>query len=384
MNKCFDKYQAQKIPLSNLHREYEEIKQEINTTFQKLMDKAWFILGDEVESFEKEFAEYCGAKYAIGVDCGLDALILSLEGLGIGKDDEVITSPHTFIATAFAISRIGAKPVLVDIEESNFNIDVTKIESKITEKTKAIIPIHLYGHAAKLDEIKKLSTKYKLKVIDDAAHAHGTKYKDQNIGNCCDASAFSFYPIKNLGCYGNGGIVTTNNHELYERVKELRNYGSKSKNEYVHIGYNSRLDEIQAAFLRVKLKKLDEWNLRRKRIAHLYLNELSKIPELILPTQAEYSQNSWYTFVIRVNSNHRDKLVKFLETNGIGSSIIYPKPIHLQECYKDLGYREGDFPITEKICKEILSLPISPHHHESEVLEVSKCIDTYFKSSQKE
>ncbi|XRO75841.1 DegT/DnrJ/EryC1/StrS family aminotransferase [Methanocaldococcus sp. 28A] len=361
------------ISFVDLRREYQEIKKEINQVIQRVLESGWFILGKELEAFEKEFAEYLGAKHVIGVNSGSDALYLAVKALGVSKDDEVITVSHTFISTVDAITRNGAKPVFVDIDPETYTIDVSQIEKKITEKTKAIVPVHLYGHPADMDPILEIAEEYGLYVIEDASQAHGAEYKGRKVGNIGDVGCFSFYPTKNLGAYGDGGVVVTNDDELAEKLRVLRSYGSSKKYYHNLIGVNSRLDELQAAILRVKLKYLDEWNKRRRKMAKLY-NKLLEDYEVITPIEKVWAKHVYHLYIIR--HKERDKLQKYLSENGIQTQIHYPIPVHKQKAYVDLGINV-QLPITEKISNEILSLPMHPWLKEEEVKYICETIKKF-------
>jgi len=358
------------IPIVDLKREYTQIKTEVNEAIHRVLDKQWFILGEEAEKLEREFSEYVEAKYAIGVNSGSDALYLAVKSLGIGNGDEAITVSHTFVSTVDAIVRNGVKPVFTDIEEDTMLMDVNQIEHKITERTKVIIPVHLYGHPADMDPIMEIAKKYKLSVIEDACQAHGAEYKGKKIGGIGDLGCFSFYPSKNLGAYGNGGMIATNSEELAKKLSMLRNYGQSQKYYYDFMGVNSRLDEIQAAVLRVKLRHLDEWNEKRRNIAKLY-NELLKDSNIVLPVEKDYAKHVYHLYVIR--SKYRDRLQQSLFQNGIQTQIHYPLPVHKQKSYLDLGFR-AHLPVTEKICDEILSLPMHPWVNQEEVEFISRKI----------
>jgi dTDP-4-amino-4,6-dideoxygalactose transaminase len=330
------------------------------------MNSSWYILGNEVTNFEKEFASYCGVKHCVTVGNGLEALFLVLKAWGIGKGDEVIVPSNTYIATWLAISHTGATPIPVEPIESTFNIDPSKIDVAITEKTKAILPVHLYGLPADMDSICDIAKKNNLKVLEDSAQAHGAVYKNKKTGNLGDASGFSFYPTKNLGTFGDGGAVTTNDDKLAQKIKNMRNYGSSKKYVNESIGYNSRLDELMAAFLRVKLKFLDSWNEQRTNIATNYLKILPEsFPDLVLPKVFNEIKSSWHQFVVR--SKKRDELQNKLQREKIATMIHYPIPPHLQSAYSELKYSEGSFPIAEKLSKEILSLPIGIHLDKEEI-----------------
>lgn len=324
------------------------------------MESGWYILGSEVSSFESEFANYCGTKYCVGVGNGLEALFLVLKAWDIGFSDEVIVPANTYIASWLPITHTSAKLVPVEPDIDTYNIDPHKIEEKITEKTRAILPVHLYGQTANMDEINKIGRKHGLKVLEDAAQAHGATYKNKKAGSLGDAAAFSFYPTKNLGCFGDGGAIITNDGDLYQKILSLRNYGSSKRYVNNEIGFNSRLDELQAAFLREKLHFLDSWNKLRKKIAEWYLVNLpNTFPELILPKVPNWAESCWHLFVVR--TENRDELQKRLSKNGITTLIHYPIPPHLQKAYKHLNFSKGDFPITEKIANQVLSLPIGIH-----------------------
>jgi dTDP-4-amino-4,6-dideoxygalactose transaminase len=364
------------VPFFDLKRQYHSIKNELDATIQQVMDSCRFVLGEKVISFEKEFASFCGTDLAVGVANGTDALRLALLACGIGKEDEVITVPNTFIATTEAISQTGAKIAFVDIDPQMYNTNVSQIEEKINERTRAIVPVHLFGQPSDMDPIMEIARKYNLKVIEDACQAHGGEYKGKKAGSIGDAGCFSFYPSKNLGAYGDGGILVTNDKEIAQRVKMLRDHGQMKKYEYLVEGYNSRLDEIQAAILRVKVNKLNEWNSLRRRNASIY-NELSKdVDELITPFEAEYVKHVYHLYVIRTEK--RDELQKWLTSKGIGTGLHYPVPLHLQEAYQYLGYRKGDFPKAEECAKQILSLPMFPELTGEEIEKVVSEIKAFF------
>jgi dTDP-4-amino-4,6-dideoxygalactose transaminase len=346
------------IPFLDLHATYQELKNELTTAFQKVMDSGWYILGEEVSKFEKEFASFCGVSHCIGVGNGLDALYLILKAYDIGEGDEVIVPSNTFIATWLAVSYAGAKIIPVEPDESTYNIDPKKIERAITSKTKAIIPVHLYGQPAEMDEINSIAAQYGLWVIEDAAQAQGAFYKDKRTGSLGHAAGFSFYPGKNLGAFGDAGAITTDDDMLADKIRMLRNYGSKVKYTHQIKGFNSRLDELQAAFLRVKLRYLDEWNERRSVIATQYLDCLSNV-DILLPRVTKNVKSAWHLFVIR--TRHRHALRSYLKSKNIDSLIHYPIPPHLQSAYADMDWPQGRFPISEKIHNEALSLPIGPH-----------------------
>ncbi|MFQ5821522.1 MAG: DegT/DnrJ/EryC1/StrS family aminotransferase [Candidatus Heimdallarchaeota archaeon] len=357
------------IPFVDLKKEYAEIRQEIHNAIQRVLEKQWFILGEELEKFEQEFPNHIGAKYGIGVNSGSDALYLAVNSLGVGKGDEVITVSHTFISTVDAIVRNGAKPIFLDVDPETYTIDVTQIEKKITERTRAIIPVHLYGHPSDMDPIMEIAEEHNLFVIEDACQAHGAEYKSKKVGSIGHIGCFSFYPAKNLGAYGDAGMIVTNNEEMAGRLRMMRNYGQLKKYYHEFLGVNSRLDEIQAAILRVKLKHLDEWNEKRRKVARLYNEFLEN--SVVTPTQREYAKHVYHVYAIR--HKNRDKLEEHLEKNGIQTLIHYPIPVHKQKAYLDLGF-QLNLPVTEKICHEILSLPMHPWMNSDEVSTISKVI----------
>lgn len=345
-----------RVPFATFLPMHNEIRDMLNSAYNKVVDKSYFIQGEECKNFEEEFAEYCGVKYCVGVATGLDALMLILKAMNISAGDEVIVPSNTYIATALAVSYNGATPVFVEPVIETYNIDVNKIEEKITSKTKAIIAVHLQGRTADMDAINTIARKYDLKVIEDAAQAHGAKYKGKKAGSLGDAAGFSFYPGKNLGALGDAGCVTTNNKELADKIRALGNYGSDYKYHHIYKGVNSRLDEMQAAFLRVKLPNLDKWNEDRRNTAKKYLNGITNpLISLPLSTSDEY-EHIYHVFVIRCD--RRDELEAYLKKNGIGTVKHYPIPMHEQECYKDLGIKNGELPIAEEISSTVLSIPM--------------------------
>lgn len=346
------------VPFLDLGAAYRELKAEIDEAVSRSLNSGWYILGPEVEAFESAYAEYCGANYAIGVANGLDALHLALRAMDIGPGDEVIVPSNTYIATWLAVSQCGATPVPVEPVEATYNINPALIEAAITPRTKAIIPVHLYGQPADMDEILAIAKKHGLRVLEDGAQAHGAKYKGQRLGGHGDAVAWSFYPGKNLGALGDGGAITTNDPKLAERLKMLRNYGSKVKYVNEEMGYNSRLDPLQAAVLSVKLKHLEAWNARRNAIAALYLAELAETG-LVLPYVPEWADPVWHLFVIR--HPQRDAVAKHLYEAGIGTLIHYPIPPHMQNAYLSMGFKGSAYPLASQMANEVLSLPIGPH-----------------------
>lgn len=362
------------IPFAKFDPMHDEIKDEIKDAFETVLNNNWFIQGSNLIKFEEEFAKYCGTKYAIGCANGLDALQLILRGYDIGDGDEVIVPSNTFIATALAVSYTGAKVVLVDPDADTFNIDYRKIESVITDKTKAIIAVHLYGRAAEIDEIKKICEKYDLKLIEDAAQAHGCTYKERAVGSLGDAAGFSFYPGKNLGALGDGGMIVTSDKKLAEKVRAIANYGALNKYNHIYMGVNSRLDEIQAAFLRIKLKHLDKYNTDRQRIAKFYLENI-KNKNIILPKVKSEKDSVWHLFVIQCYK--REELDLYLKNKGIHTVIHYPIPIHMQEAYKNLGYKDSDLSISKDLSSKILSIPIWYGMSKEEIQYVVNCLNEF-------
>jgi len=343
------------VPFVDLGAQYRAIATEINDAISKVIQEADFILGHEVQLFEEEFASFCDARYAVGVDSGTSALELALRAFDIGPGDEVITAANSFIASALGISHAGAKPVFVDVDPYTYTLDVAAVERAITPRTKAILPVHLYGHPAHMHPIRQLADKHELVVIEDACQAHGARYKGKRVGSLGHAAAFSFYPGKNLGAYGDGGMVVSNDRDVANRLEMLRNYGQKRKYQHLFRGYNRRLDTLQAAILRVKLKYLEKWNAARRWNAKLYQKHLEG-SEVVMPGEAGGAEAVWHLYVIR--TEQRDQLKEHLIAKGINASIHYPVPIHLQPAYQDLGHKRGDFPVTEAYADRILSLPM--------------------------
>jgi dTDP-4-amino-4,6-dideoxygalactose transaminase len=353
-----------KIPFADLKPLYHEVKEELDAAFLRVMESGWYVLGNEVEAFEQEFAAYCGVKHCVGVGNGLEALHLTLRAYGIGPGDEVLVPANTYIATWLAVSYAGATPVPVEPDPRTYNIDPERIPGAITERTRAIIPVHLYGQPADMDPIKDIARRQGLKVIEDAAQAHGARYKGRQAGSLGDAAGFSFYPGKNLGAFGDAGAVVTNDDVLADKVRVLRNYGSRIKYYYEVKGFNSRLDPLQAAFLRVKLKYLDEWNERRLNIATRYLADFSGF-DLSLPCVPEWAKPVWHLFVIC--HSRRDVFQQHLQEAGIGTLIHYPVPPHLSAAYADLAYCPGALPTTERLANQVLSMPMGPYLTEEQV-----------------
>lgn len=362
------------IPFVTFFPMEKELNDDIRVAFDRVLTRSWYIKGVEDEAFEKAFAEYCGLKYCVGVGNGLDALMLALKALGIGENDEVIVPSNTYIATALAVTYVGATPVFVEPDIRTFNINPALIEAAITDKTKAIIPVHLYGQACDMEPIMEIAKKYDLKIVEDCAQAHGATYKGQKVGSFGDAAGFSFYPGKNLGALGDAGAVVTNDQALAEKIRAFGNYGSDYKYHHIYRGNNSRLDEIQAAFLSVKLPYLDKMNDKRRRISERYLSEI-KNEKVVLPIVPESMIPVWHIFGIRCLE--RDRLEKWLNDHDIGTNKHYPIPLHLQECYKDLGLKEGTYPIAEEISKTELSLPIYYGMTDEEITFVIESINAF-------
>lgn len=364
-----------KIPCSELKIQYENIKAEIKAAFDEVFESSWFILGKQVESFEQEFAAYCGASYGIGVGSGTEALHLGLLACGVQPGDEVITVANTAVPTISAISFAQAKPVFVDIDPLSYTMDPSAIEAKITSRTRVILPVHLYGQAADMDPIMEIAHRYGLKVVEDACQAHGATYRGHRVGAIGDLGCFSFYPSKNLGAYGDGGMVVTNDPELADRLKLLRNYGQRKRYYHDIKGFNSRLDELQAAFLRKKLQYLDQWNARRRDLANQYEKLLDD--SVVKPVEASYAYHIYHLYVIRCQ--RREQLQQYLLDHGIQTLIHYPVPVHLQQAYQDLKVSSGSLPITEQYAAEILSLPMFPELTEEQVSIVSDTINRFYR-----
>ena len=359
------------IPFLDLRAGYDELRPEIDAAIARVLDSGMYILGEEVAAFEREYAAYCGCKHAIGVANGLDALHLALRAMGVGPGDEVIVPSNTYIATWLAVSQCGATPVPVEPVEGTSNLDPALVEAAVTSRTKAILPVHLYGQPADLDPILAIAARHGLRVLEDGAQAQGARYKGRRVGGHGDAVAWSFYPGKNLGAYGDAGAITTNDDALAEQLRVLRNYGSRVKYVNEIQGYNSRLDPIQAAVLRVKLKHLDAWNARRGAVARRYLDEL-RDTALTLPHVPEWAEPAWHLFVIR--HPQRDLLQQKLTAAGIGTLIHYPIPPHRQQAYARAGFATDNFPIASRIADTVLSLPMGPHLAQDDVAGVTEAI----------
>ncbi len=347
-----------KIPFLDLHAPYLELRGEIDSTIKRVLESGWYILGEEVDTFEREYAAYCEANHCVGVANGLDALHLALLALGVSSGDEVIVPSNTYIATWLAVSQCGATPIPVEPNEETYNIDPARIETAITERTKVILPVHLYGQPADMDPILEIARKHGIKVLEDGAQAHGARYKGKRLGGHGDVVAWSFYPGKNLGAIGDGGAITTNDPEIADRIRVLRNYGSRVKYVNDVRGFNSRLDTLQAAILCVKLQYLDRWNDARRKIAEQYITGLKDIG-LTIPFIPDWAEPVWHLFVVR--SKMREKFQQQLNQADIGTLIHYPIPPHLQGAYADLGFGKSAFPIAERIHEEVLSLPMFPN-----------------------
>jgi dTDP-4-amino-4,6-dideoxygalactose transaminase len=364
-----------KVPFLDVGAQTRELKTELNDAFNQVIDSGCFIGGNEVEAFESEFATYCHTRHCVGVGNGYDGIFLILKACGIGPGDEVIVPAHTFIATWLAVSSTGALPVPVEVDETTRNIDPERISASISSSTRAIIPAHLYGQPADMDKINDIASQNQLILIEDAAQAHGGRYKGRSTGSLAHAAAFSFYPAKNLGALGDGGAVVTNDKNLAARVRMLGNYGSELKYRHVEKGCNSRLDPIQAALLRVKMRYLDTWNARRKQIANAYLNSLHDLIELGLPFSPDWAEPCWHLFVVQ--HPDRDGLQDFLNRAGIKTLIHYPIPPHLSKAYEAEYHARTDFKITEALCDSVLSLPIGPHLSDEQVDYVIKTIRSF-------
>ena len=389
------------IPLIDLKAQYTSISEDLDRVTKEVLSSASYIMGKNVIEFEKEFAEYIGVKHAISVGNGTDALVIALKSLGIGAGDEVITTPFTFFATAETISAVGAIPVFVDVEKDTFNIDPAKIEEKITEKTKAIVPVHIFGQSAKMDEINEIAKKHNLKVVEDACQAIGGKYKDRKIGTLGDVACFSFFPTKNLGCAGDGGILVTDDDNVATIAKALRTHGSGENGQKAYnllnniseevetaqnaddtvynplkyynylIGYNTRLDAIQAAILRVKLPHIDSWNSKRREIAEIYDKKL-KDTDLVTPFISEENEAVYHMYIVQ--SEEREAILNKLKEKGVATGVYYPVPLHLQKVYKNLGYKEGDMPVAEYLSHRTFAIPVYPELTEQEVDYIVKSI----------
>jgi dTDP-4-amino-4,6-dideoxygalactose transaminase len=362
-----------KISFLDIHASYAELKDKFDTAYHRVMGSGWVLLGKETEAFEAEFASYCEAKHCVAVGNGFDALRLVLQAWDIGAGDEVIVPSHTFIASWLAISAVGATPVPVEPDEATFNIDPQRIESAITSRTKAMMPVHLYGQPADMDPILALAAEHGLRVVEDNAQSHGARYKGRRTGGLAHAAATSFYPGKNLGAFGDAGAVTTNDSDLADRVRMLRNYGAKVKYRHELNGGNSRIDELQAAFLRVKLAHLDEWNKRRQVIADYYIRELADFSDTLIPPKpSSWAEHVWHLFVVR--HPRRNSLQQYLEEQGVQTLIHYPVPAHLSGAYRDFGIANNALPVCETLSDRVLSLPLGPSMRHEQCEHVVKSV----------
>lgn len=363
-----------KIPFAQFNSQFKNIETEIRAAIDEVLERGWFVFGAQHNAFEGEFAHYVGAEHALGVGSGTDAIHLALEAAGVKPGDEVITAANTCVPTIAGIGASGAMPVLVDAHPQTLTIDPERLESGITAKTAAIVPVHLYGHPCEMEPIMELAQAHNIAVIEDCAQAHGAAYKDKRCGSLGHAAAFSFYPSKNLGAYGDGGAVTTNDPAIAERVRKLRNYGEDRRYYHTEEGYNSRLDEIQAAVLRVKLEHLDTWNEARRERAGAYQEHLAESP-VTIPEEAPWAHHVYHLYVIR--ATQRDALREHLSQQGIGTQLHYPVPVHLQPAYADLGYAPGTFPVAETACNEVLSLPMYPEFPLDQLAAVAEAIASF-------
>ncbi len=367
------------VPFVDLQQQYQSIKPEVDQAVLNIFEECHFILGPEVREFEDQFASYCEVEFSTGVGSGTDAPHLALRAMGVGEGDEVITQANTFIATLEAIIMAGAKPVLVDMKEDTYNMDPELLEAAITDKTKVIIPVHLYGQPAQMDEINKIAKAHHLFVLEDNAQAVGAKYKGNRTGSLGDAASTSFYPGKNLGAYGDAGAVTTNNEEWTIRLRMMRDHGSSRKYYHETWGMNSRLDGVQAAVLQVKMKYIDSWNEKRRQAGKMYSEKLAKVDQLTLPVTHQDSDHIYHLYVVQApNEKDRDGLMEHLKSKSIGAGIHYPIPPHLQPGYQQMGYKLGDFPVTEAYAPRIISLPIFPEITEEQIDYVVDSIKEYF------
>jgi len=368
-----------KVPFLDLKIQYKQIEHEVIPVITRAMANGAFIGGEQVSCFETEFARFCKSSYCVGVNSGTDALRFALMAIGVGLGDEIITVANTFIATTEAISQVGAKPVFVDVYPDTCNMDISKIEDKITENTKAVIPVHLYGQPADMDPILEIARKNNIAVIEDACQAHGASYKNRKAGSVGAVGCFSFYPGKNLGAFGEGGAIITQDEDIAQKIRMIRDHGQRKKYFHDIEGYNGRLDAIQAGVLRIKLKRLEDWNKLRRKNAAYYNELLSEIPSVILLTEAEFAESVYHLYVILVDD--RDGLQNFLYSKDIATGLHYPLPLHLQKAYEHLGYKKGVFPVTEHIADRLLSLPMFPELKPEQIEYVVQSIKEYINRS---
>jgi dTDP-4-amino-4,6-dideoxygalactose transaminase len=366
------------IPLVDLRGQYEPLKEEVMAAMADVLDGMKLFLGENVFQLERDFAALCGARHAIGVGSGTDAIYLALRALGIGAGDEVITAPNSFIASAAAVAMTGATPVFADIDPETYTLDPAQLERAITPRTKAVMPVHLYGQPAEMQAIKQIAEAHGLSVVEDACQSHGAEYRGKRTGTLGDAAAFSFYYSKNLGAYGEGGAVVTNNRAFASQVQLLRNHGSSTRYHHSVLGMNSRLDELQAAVLRIKLRQLEKWNIKRQALALEYNQRLALYPEIVTPVERAEMMHVYHLYVVR--APHRDELLEWLNRHGVGAAVHYPLPIHLQEATRHLGYGKGDFPVTERVAGEILSLPIYPELGIDDVNYICQTIGDFLRA----
>lgn len=353
-----------KVPFVDLAAQYRAIKPQVQTAVNAVLDRCDFILGNDVAAFEKEFAAWAGAPHMVSCANGTDAIVLALKACGIGPGDEVITTPYTWISTVLAVSLVGAKPIFADIDPATYNIDPAQIAKKITRRTKAILPVHLYGQSAAMDGIADIAKKHKLIIIEDAAQSHGSYWRGMRVGQTGVATCYSFYPGKNIGAYGDAGGVTTSDAKIARALRILRNMGQEVKHKHEVIGTNSRLDSLQAAVLRVKLKHLEEWTEARRKAAQRYHRMLKDVNSVVTPKEADGVRHVFHVYAVQVP--RRDAVVKKLNADGVSAQVHYPTPVHLQPCYKSLGYKRGAFPVAERVCSRILSLPMYPEITEAQ------------------
>jgi dTDP-4-amino-4,6-dideoxygalactose transaminase len=365
-----------KVPLLDLKAQYLQIKDEIDVAIDNVLNHCRFIMGPEVAELEKKLADYCNSRYAVGVASGTDALLLSLRACGVGAGDEVLTTGFSFFATAGVIARLGAIPVFCDIDEKTFNINPALVEAKITSKTKAIMPVHLYGQVAEMDPIMEIAKSHNLPVVEDAAQAIGAKYHGRAAGSFGDAAGFSFFPTKNLGAYGDGGFAATSSEQLDDKLRKLRVHGAKPKYYHSIVGYNSRLDTMQAAVLLVKLKYLNSWHEKRREKARIYNEGFKDLAEVQIPFAHDYNYHIYHQYTLIVED--RKKLHNHLKEKEIGFETYYPLPLHLQECFKDLGYKKGDLPVSEKLADKVISLPVYPEMGEDQQAYVIETVRKFY------